>query len=115
MDGQQPTQRETNVATASPDTEAARDALFACNMAAFEKHAPGVHRQLAAIVSPKSAIVGTTAAGDLNLDLGHTTFYDPDAVTYSERQVSEDLARPLRFYLHPPAFPEDAQIGRAHV
>lgn len=95
--------------------EAEQNARLERNLAAFERHAPVIYRRLKAISEPGSKLVGSLAEGNLNLDLGHTAFYAPDAVTFSKDQVKAFLDAPLRFYLHPPPPPAVIQYQHEKV
>jgi hypothetical protein len=80
----------------SPETR------FDANMAALRRHYPIVWLRLGEITTPRSQITGSTESLDVNLDLGHTLLYAPDAVTYAETQVARFRASPSRFYMNPP-------------
>lgn len=81
---------------------AAEDSLFDRNMAALKERYPIVHLRLLQVREPESRIVGSIEGGDLNLDLGHTAFYSPDAVSFAEAQIARFRAQPVRFYMNPP-------------
>ncbi|MEA2754528.1 MAG: hypothetical protein QOJ54_817 [Aliidongia sp.] len=85
--------------TTDPECTASR---FETNMAALHQHFPIVYAHLAGITQPTSQITGSIETGDLNLDLGHTTLYTPDAVGYAETQLDRFRASPSRFYLNAP-------------
>ena len=78
------------------------DEIFARNMAAFQARFPIVHLRLLQIREPQSRITGSAETGDLNLDLGHTEFYTPDAISFAEQQLARFRAQPVRFYMNPP-------------
>lgn len=107
------TQAPSAANSITPDAE--QSERLERNLAAFKQHAPAIHRRLIAITQPASKLSGSLAEGNLNLDLGHTAFYDPDAVTYSERQVAGFLETPLRFFLHPPPAPAQPQYHHETV
>ena len=94
---------------------AAGPSLFERNMAALDTRYPLVRRWLDAITAPQSSITGSAEAGDLNLDLGHTVFYTPDAVSFAETQLARFRAQPPRFYMNPPALPEKLEQHQHHI
>jgi len=84
--------------------------LFNANLAAFEA---GPQPQLAAamrrIEAPSARITGRLEDGSLNLDLGHTTLYEPDALSYAANQVDAFVARPTRHFMNIARVPERSQ------
>ncbi|MDB5362939.1 MAG: hypothetical protein JWO51_4236 [Rhodospirillales bacterium] len=78
------------------------DDLFERNMEALMRFDAGLHQQMAAIKEPVARVVGSIAAGDINIDLGHTLLYPVDAQSHAERQLAEFRASPHRFYMNPP-------------
>jgi hypothetical protein len=82
-------------------SDAAED-RFETNMAALKERFPIVYLRLAEIKAPQSRIIGSIETGDLNLDLGHTPLYTPDAVSFAETQLARFRASPSRFYMNPP-------------
>lgn len=44
------------------------------------------------------------AGEDLNINLGHSLFYQGSAAAYSDHQVAQYLGKPSRFYVQPPMF-----------
>jgi hypothetical protein len=75
---------------------------FETNMAALRLRFPVVHLRLASIVRPQSRITGSLETGDLNLDLGHTALYTPDAESFADAQLGRFRTSPSRFYMNPP-------------
>jgi len=92
-----------------------REARFARNLAAFQTRFPIVHLQLMQIREPQSRITGSVETGDLNLDLGHTEFYTPDAVSFAETQLERFRAKPVRFYMNPPALVDPPYQHQHHI
>jgi Glycosyltransferase Maf N-terminal domain/6-hydroxymethylpterin diphosphokinase MptE-like len=92
-----------------------QDETFARNMAAFQAHFPIVHLRLLQIREPQSRITGSAETGDLNLDLGHTAFYTPDAVSFAETQLARFRAQPVRFYMNPPPLVDPPVHHHHHV
>jgi hypothetical protein len=88
---------------------------FERNLAAFKAHFPVVHFRLAQIRTPLSVITGSIETGDLNLDLGHTPFYTPDAVSFAERQLEQFRAQPVRFYMDPPPLHDPPTQHQHHI
>jgi len=86
---------------------------FETNMAALRQRYPFIHLRLSTIVQPQSEITGSVEAGDLNLDLGHTALYTPDASTYAEAQLARFRANPSRLYMNPPE-QRDPPIQQQH-
>lgn len=67
---------------------------FEKNMEALKVFQPHVAKRLEAMAAPYSKVVGGANSGDLNIDLGHTHFYKPDAATYTAMQVKAFLDKP---------------------
>jgi Glycosyltransferase Maf N-terminal domain len=84
--------------------------LFERNLAALERHAPALVVRLRAITAPKSAIVGSGDGGDLNLDLGHTTLYSPDAQSFADSQLANYRLRPTRMFINLPQCPATPEL-----
>ena len=76
--------------------------LYDRNRALFERDYPQIFERLAAITAPQSVLIGDVESGDVNIDLGHTQFYDTDAVTFAERQMAEFRRVPGQFFMNPP-------------
>jgi hypothetical protein len=76
--------------------------LYDRNCAFFAREYPNIFQKLAAIGTPASTLVGSAEGGDLNIDLGHTLFYDTDAVIFAERQMAEFRRVPGQFFMNPP-------------
>lgn len=89
------------------------EALFTANMAAFERWAPKQHRVLAAMQGTETRVV--RSAGGLNIDLGHTVLYEPDAETFAREQVEAFIERPIRFTFDPPVYPDPVQYLNQRV
>lgn len=87
--------------------------LFDANLAAFEAGPqPQIARAMRAIREPSARLAGTLEGGSLNLDLGHTTLYEPDALTFASKQVEAFTARPTRHFLNISRVPErSAQVS----
>ncbi|HZT89962.1 MAG TPA: 6-hydroxymethylpterin diphosphokinase MptE-like protein [Stellaceae bacterium] len=90
----------TGMLAAAPDAE-----LFERNLAALELRAPGLTPMLRGIDAPQSRLVGSEAGGDLNIDLGHTGFYDPNGRAFVEQQLANYRLRPTRMYINLPKCP----------
>lgn len=95
------------------ETAADRAERFERNMAALKERFPIVYLRILQIREPQSKIIGTVETGDLNLDLGHTAFYTPDAVGFAEQQLARFRAQPVRFYMNPPPL-NDPPIQQQH-
>ncbi len=78
------------------DEDEAGGDLFSRNLAVLRDIAPAVADHIEAIEAPISRVVGSAEEGTLNIDLGHTAFYDGGAVAYSENQVENFLESPRR-------------------
>jgi hypothetical protein len=98
--------------TAAAEAEAGR---FERNFAALKEHFPIVYLRLLQIQEPQSRITGSIEAGDLNLDLGHTAFYTPDAVGFAEQQLARFRAQPVRFYMNPPPLNDPPTQQQHHI
>ncbi len=90
---------------------AASDTLLAANLAAINARFPRVYEQMVTVLSA-SQIVGKDGTGELNLDLGHTAFYEGGAVAYLEEQWARYMKKPDRLNLTLPHEPKD--ISRIH-
>jgi hypothetical protein len=88
---------------------------FDTNMAALRQRYPIIHLRLSAIMQPQSEITGSIETGDLNLDLGHTALYTPDAITFAETQLARFRASPLRFYMNPPEQRDPPEQQQHHI
>lgn len=81
------------------------------NLEAMRRYQPHVARRIESMVVPYSRIVGRAASGDLNIDLGHTRFYKPDAATYTADQVKAFVDKPdQRISLGWPVKPQDRKF-----
>lgn len=69
------------------------------NLEVLRESSPTIAEQIEAIDAPVSRLIGTREAGTLNIDLGHTAFYDDGAVGYTDRQVEAFLEKPRRINL----------------
>ncbi|MAX48098.1 MAG: hypothetical protein CMM78_07800, partial [Rhodospirillaceae bacterium] len=67
---------------------------FERNLAALARHDPDLAQQLRAIDTPVSKIV--EVGDDLNLDIGHTLFYDTGVRQFVDEQYSAYAADPYR-------------------
>ena len=76
--------------------------LYDRNRAFFEREYPNIFDKLRDLGPSRSTLVGSTATGDLNIDLGHTLFYDTDAVTFAASQVEGFKQVPGQFFMDPP-------------
>lgn len=65
--------------------------MYERNLRAMREYQPHVAQRLEAAGEPYSRVVGSKYTGDLNIDLGHTRFYAPDAVAYTDRQIEAFL------------------------
>ncbi|MBP5856094.1 DUF115 domain-containing protein [Marivibrio halodurans] len=77
-----------------PDGEA--DTLFERNLGVLRDVSPAIAEQVEAIDSPISRMIGSLEDGTINIDLGHTAFYEGGAVAYTDEQVEAFLAKPRR-------------------
>jgi hypothetical protein len=75
---------------------------FHRNLAALKYGHPEIYLRMAAITDPVTRMTGSVETGDLNLDLGHTSFYSTDAVSFAASQIEQHRAKPSRFYMDPP-------------
>ncbi len=75
---------------------------FQRNLQALKRNHSEIYLRMAAITDPVTRMTGSVETGDLNLDLGHTSFYASDAVSFAETQLEEFRAKPNRFYMDPP-------------
>ncbi len=82
--------------SSDPDSKA----LFERNMEAIRRHSEEIAGKLEAISRPLSNIV--EVAGDLNLDIGHTLFYDQGVRQFVEDQFSVFKKEPYRIDLNWP-------------
>lgn len=81
------------------------------NLEAMRRFQPHLARRIENMVSPYSKKVGRAAAGDLNIDLGHTRFYKPDAASFTADQVKAFVDKPeQRISLGWPNQPGDRQF-----
>ncbi len=81
------------------------------NMEAMRRFQPHMANRIENMVAPYSRKVGRAAAGDLNIDLGHTRFYKPDAVSFSADQVKAFVNKPdQRISLGWPTMPGDRRF-----
>ncbi len=76
--------------------------LYDRNRAFFEREYANLFQKLRDIGPTRSTLVGSAASGDLNIDLGHTLFYDTDAVSFAARQIEEFKRVPGQFFMNPP-------------
>jgi Glycosyltransferase Maf N-terminal domain/6-hydroxymethylpterin diphosphokinase MptE-like len=81
------------------------EALFERNLAALERRAPRLVPQLRAFGTPQSRLTGIADDGNLNIDLGHTALYEPDAQSFVDRQLANYRLRPTRMYINLPRCP----------
>ncbi|RED52438.1 motility associated factor glycosyltransferase family protein [Aestuariispira insulae] len=81
-----------------PETFIGDKDLFERNLAALEKRQPAYAARMRKIVTPGSRIVKMPSGG-LNLDLGHSLFYEEDAERYLDRQMSKYLTKPDRVFI----------------
>ncbi|MBN9527341.1 MAG: motility associated factor glycosyltransferase family protein [Alphaproteobacteria bacterium] len=85
---------------------AASDTLLAANLAAVKERYPRVYEQITTVLSA-SRIVGMEGGPALNLDLGHTAFYEGGAEAYLEEQWARYIKRPDRLNLTLPREPKE--------
>lgn len=85
---------------------AASETLLAANLAAIKERYPRVHEQITTVLSA-SRIVGMEGGPALNLDLGHTSFYEGGAEAYLEEQWARYTKRPDRLNLTLPREPQE--------
>jgi hypothetical protein len=76
--------------------------LYDRNRAFFEREYANIFQKLRDIGPTRSTLVGSAETGDLNIDLGHTLFYDTDAVSFAGRQIEEFKRVPGQFFMNPP-------------
>lgn len=76
--------------------------LYDRNRAFFEREYPSIFHKLRDLGPARSTLVGSAASADLNIDLGHTLFYDTDAETFARRQIEEFRRTPGQFFMNPP-------------
>ena len=67
---------------------------FEKNLKAMRHYQPHMARRIEAMVPPYSKVVGRAASGDLNIDLGHTRFYKPNATAFTADQVKAFVDKP---------------------
>jgi hypothetical protein len=91
------------------------DALFERNLAALERRSPRLVPRLRAIGEPPCRLIGPADGGDLNIDLGHTRLYQPDAHGFVERQLANYRLRPTRMYINLPQVPLQPQLVSQQV
>lgn len=76
---------------------------FKQNLALLRRYGSGdIADHLETIALPGDFLM--EADGDINLNLGHTSFYQGGAGAYSKHQVEQYLAKPSRFFVQPPMF-----------
>lgn len=88
-----------------------RSAFYRANLEVLREVAPGLADQVAGIENSGSQLVGSRETGDLNIDLGHSAFYDGGAVDYCARHVESFLAEPKRIKLGWYVRPEQSQLS----
>lgn len=79
----------------------AGDGLFDRNMAAFAKRFPAIHERLSGVGTPHSSLA-VRPDGGVDMLLQGTYFYDEDAVTYVEKQLSRFAEEPTRRFFNEP-------------
>lgn len=80
------------------------EALLERNLAAIKEYFPQLYHRMVSVRSA-SQIVGGDGERDLNMDLGHTLFYEGGAETYLEEQWERYVKRPDRITLSLPSEP----------
>ncbi len=75
------------------------DSLFEANLTLLHDLNPVVAGKIEALEDRVTRVVGAKGEGSLNIDLGHTQFYDKDAETYVNDQVDAFLETPRRILL----------------
>ncbi|MGQ3031875.1 MAG: hypothetical protein ACT60Q_26315, partial [Ferrovibrionaceae bacterium] len=85
---------------------AASETMLAANLAAIKERYPRVYTQITTVLSA-SRIVGMEGGEALNLDLGHTSFYEGGAEAYLEEQWDRYMKRPDRLNLTLPREPKE--------
>jgi hypothetical protein len=84
----------------------ARDeVLFEQNLKAFQDYNSEIYHYLKAFREPVMEVVGSVETGDINIDLGHTKFYEIDAASFAREQLAKFWESPRRFYIDPPPYP----------
>lgn len=86
------------------------DALFERNLAALERRSPRLAVRMRAIDATQCRLTGSVDIGDLNIDLGHTRLYEPEARGFVERQLANYRLRPTRMYINLPQCPLQPQL-----
>ena len=76
--------------------------LYDRNRAFFERDYPAIYQKLRDIGPARSTLVGSVETGGVNLDLGHTLFYDTDAASFAARQIEDFNRVPGQFFMDPP-------------
>ncbi len=67
--------------------------LFQANLEALQKYQPHIAKLFEGTYTPYSRVVGSRVTGNLNIDLGHTTFYQKDAASFADAQVTSYLEK----------------------
>ena len=75
---------------------------FELNMARLNDIDSALHSRLLQIESPVTRLTGADGIGELNLDLGHTVFYEPSAGEYVVEQLEAFARAPKRITAHLP-------------
>lgn len=73
--------------------------LFSDNMALLSEISPIVAGRIEVLEDRVTRVVGSREEGNLNIDLGHTQFYDKDAQSYVDDQLDAFLKTPRRIIL----------------
>ncbi len=63
--------------------------LFERNLDAMRQFQPHLAPRFDGSIQPYSRIIGKRSTNDLNIDLGHSRLYEGDAVSYTEKQVTQ--------------------------
>lgn len=75
------------------------DDLFAANLEILRDLDPVLAGKIELLDDTTTRIVGSREDGTLNIDLGHTRFFDKDAETYVNEQIDAFLENPQRIVL----------------
>lgn len=91
---------QSGAAVSCPDDDAV-ERRYRENLATLEECAPDVAARVAVMDGAVSRVLGSVADGNLNIDLGHTNFYDRDARTFATMQVRKWSKKPWRINAMP--------------
>lgn len=84
--------------------DSARAGLRERNWAAFDEHYPELSHWLRAQPPLASRIVAEPD-GRRNIDIGHTRLYEPDAESFTRRQLQSYFDKPQAFTINTPPYP----------